>query len=166
MGNENKRILWDLLVESGSFTGDYEGSLRRFNEEMKKVSYNMEGKDMVEMNKELLRRFMRKPMADENNVDEILERQMNERNGELSHYFKSVSETVNRRLGERRLRVEGESLGESALSDTLVKIPTRPRVSFSSDHVELLKGIREELKETNALLRELVERGREGKEHS
>ena len=157
MGNENKRILWDLLVESGSFTGDYEGSLRRFNEEMKKVSYNMEGKDMVEMNKELLRRFMRKqPMADESNVDEILERQMKERNGELSHYFKSVSETVDKRLGGRRLRVEGDSLGESVLSDTLVKIPTKPRVSFSSDHVELLKGIREELKETNALLRELV----------
>lgn len=155
MGNENKKILWDLLVESGSFTGDYEDSLRKFNEEMKKVSY-MEGMDVVEMNKEFLKHFIRKPMADESNVDEILERQMKERNGDLSHYFKSVSETVDRRLGGRRLRVEGESLGEAALSDTLVKIPTKPRVSFSSDHVELLKGIREELKETNALLRELV----------
>lgn len=160
MRNENKRLLWDLLVESSSFTEDYDRSLKRFTEEMEVVG-RMEGMSVVEMNKEFLRRFMRKPMADESNVDEILERQMKDRNGELSQYIKSVSETVDRRLGRQRLRVEAEMLGEAALSDTLVKIPTKPRVSFSSDHVELLKGIREELRETNALLREMVERGKE-----
>lgn len=160
MRNENKRLLWDLLVESSSFTEDYDASLKRFTEEMEVVG-RMEGMSVIEMNKEFLRRFMRKPMADESNVDEILERQMKERNGELSQYIKSVSETVDRRLGTQRLRVEAETLGEAALSDTLVKIPTKRRVSFSSDHVDLLREIREELRETNALLRELVERGKE-----
>lgn len=189
--NENKKLLWDLLVESGTFRGEYGHVLSVFNSTIERVGVQHRNVDSVlELNKIFLTQIRKelsleaqmmaqkaemegmlnppKPKEidftekiDERSVDDILEKQMLARESELSHYFKSVTDKVDRRLQESkpttgRLRVEGGPLDESVLSDTLVTFPSK-RVGFASDQSELLRGILSELKTTNELLRELVE---------